>query len=96
MECNYFEIERKFSDYILKLIGPNSEQNQIRENKHKQIKNILEKTFAEQRLKLNLFSFGSYPIRTYLPESDMDITLILEDTQTGQNLINNCSDWQSK
>lgn len=96
MEFNYSLIEKKFSEYILKLIGPSEEQNKIRESKFQKIKNIFERIFEEQGITAHIFSFGSYPIKTYLPESDIDITIIIEDSSTGKIIPVTSPDYQNK
>ena len=96
MECNYCEIEKKFSNYVIKLIGPSSEQDLFRDNKFKIIKSVLEKAIEDQGVIPHIFSFGSYPIKTYLPESDMDVTIILEDMSTNQIITNLSLDLQNK
>jgi DNA polymerase sigma len=96
MECNYSQIERVFSDYIIKLIGPSVEQDQFRQSRFLIVKNVLEKAFREQGITPHIFSFGSFPIRTYLPESDMDVTIILEDAGSQQILNNFLPEYQNK
>ena len=96
MECNYSQIDNLFSDYIIKLIGPNAEQDLYRESKFKIIKLILKKAFSEQGITPHIFKFGSFPIRTYLPESDMDVTIILEDTSSNLIILNPGIDYQNK
>ena len=96
MECNYSQIERVFSDYIIKLIGPSVEQDQFRQSRFLIVKNVLEKAFREHGITPHIFSFGSFPIRTYLPESDMDVTIILEDAGSQQILNNFLPEYQNK
>lgn len=96
MECAYNEIDKKFSDYILKLVGPSDEQDQIRELKFKQMKSVLERTFLAQGIIAHVFSFGSFPFRTYLPESDIDITIVIEDSLSHQIITINNSEYQNK
>jgi len=88
MESNYSLIEDNFSDCLIKLVGPTSEQNEFREIRLKIVRSILEKTFNEQGIQAHIFSFGSFPIRTYLPDSDMDVTIVIEDLSTnGVNIL---------
>ena len=83
MECDYTRIENDFRDYILNTLGPNEEHDYSRENKFRLIQKIIQNGFAsEQGIVPHVFSFGSFPLRTYLPDSDMDITVILEDKKT--------------
>jgi DNA polymerase sigma len=97
MECNYSQIENNFTEYILSIIGSNLEQDLSREMKFKMIKNIILNGFAfEQGIIPHIFSFGSFPLRTYLPDSDMDITIILEDKTTGSIISNYSYDYLNK
>lgn len=91
MEINFFQLETNFTDYIISLVGPSVEQDYVRESKLNQIKYIITKAFqSEQNIKPHIYSFGSFPIRTYLPDSDLDVTIILEDLET-QTIITNYS-----
>jgi DNA polymerase sigma len=91
MEINFPQIEKKFTDYIINIIGPSQELDNSRESKFNKIKHILQKAFIQEKgIKFHIFSFGSFPMRTYLPDSDMDITIILEDIQT-KTIISNYS-----
>jgi len=96
MECKYSHIERLFSEYLIKLIGPSIEQDQFRQSRFNIVKIVLEKAFKDQGITPHIFSFGSFPIRTYLPESDMDVTIILEDTASGKIMNNFTVDYQNK
>jgi DNA polymerase sigma len=85
MECDFTRIENNFRDYILSALGPNVDHDYSREIKFKVIKKIIQNGFAsEPGIIPHVFSFGSFPLRTYLPDSDMDITVILEDRNTHQ------------
>ncbi len=91
MEYNYKQLENNFVDYILNLVGPNFEIDKSRELKFLFIKNIILKAFyMEHSIIPHIFCYGSYPLRTYLPDSDMDITIILEDKST-KTIITNYS-----
>jgi len=82
MEYDYSLIEKRFADYLLNLIGPNENLDNEREKKFNIVKTILENSFYNEGIKPHIYSFGSYPTRTYLPESDMDMTILLEDKNT--------------
>jgi DNA polymerase sigma len=89
MECDFTRIENNFRDYILRALGPNLDHDYSREIKFKAIKKIIQNGFAaEPGIIAHVFSFGSFPLRTYLPDSDMDITVILEDRSTNQIISN--------
>ena len=97
MESNYFQIENKFCDYIVNIIGPNQEQDLLREHKFKSIKNIIQNAFyMDHNIIPHIFSFGSYSLKTYLPDSDMDITIILEDKSTNQIISNYSYEYLNK
>jgi len=85
MDCTFSKIENNFSQYILSTLGPNEVHDDSRENKFKSIKKIIQNGFAaELDVIPHVFSFGSFPLRTYLPDSDMDITVILENRRTNK------------
>jgi len=89
MECDYTKIENTFRDYIMSILGPNEEHEYSREFKFQSIKKIIQKGFSsEPGIIAHVFSFGSFPLRTYLPDSDMDITVILEDKTTNRIISN--------
>ena len=84
------KVEALFIDFILKLVGPNEQ----RENDRK-IKYYLVKKIIEDSIQINypdfiphIFPYGSYPLKTYLKESDIDITLLLEYKSNHNILIN--------
>lgn len=84
MENKFEKLERIFVEYIINLIGPNEEIEIERSEKLKIMKKILTSSFSiEDNTVPHIFCFGSFPMKTYLPDSDMDITIILEDKETG-------------
>ena len=83
MEYNYSLIEKAFTEYILNYSGPNEEQDDYREEKYKIIKNVIMKAFQEEQdIKIKIFSFGSFPFKSYHRDSDIDMTIILIDKTT--------------
>ena len=83
MEYNYSLIEKAFTEYILNYSGPNKEQDDYREEKYKIIKNVIMKAFQEEQdIKIKIFSFGSFPFKSYHRDSDIDMTIILLDKTT--------------
>jgi len=83
MEYNYSLIEKVFTEYILSYSGPNKELDDYREEKYGIIKNIILKAFQEEPdIKIQIFSFGSFPFKSYHRDSDIDMTLILIDKTT--------------
>jgi DNA polymerase sigma len=91
MENKFEKLERIYVEYIINLIGPNEEIEYERCEKFKIVKKILTNSFiTEDNIIPHIFCFGSFPMKTYLPDSDMDITIILEDSHTG-NIITHYS-----
>ena len=87
MEYNYSLIEKVFTEYILEYSGPNKELDEFREEKYTTIKNIILKAFQDEPdIKIQIFSFGSFPFKSYHRDSDIDMTLILID-KTSNKLI---------
>ena len=83
MDYNYSLIEKVFTEYILSYSGPNKELDEYREEKYSIIKNIILKSFQDEPdIKIQIFSFGSFPFRSYHRDSDIDLTLILIDKTT--------------
>ena len=88
------KIEKLFVDFILNLVGPNEERENDRNKKYSLVKKII-----EDSLKVHypnyipyIFPYGSFPIKTYLKESDIDITMIFENKTNHQILINLTND----
>ena len=77
---NYQKIEELFVDFILELIGPSKEKE--KEGKtiiliiKKVIINIFNSKFPEYNI--YLMPYGSFPSKTYLKDSDIDLTILLE------------------
>lgn len=85
MEYNYTLLEKQFIDYIIGITGPSYEQDEQRESKFNIIKNVLLNGFAnETDFIIHLFSFGSFPFKSYHQDSDMDITIFIENKSTGK------------
>ncbi len=94
----YTAIENKFADYIIDLLGPNKDLDKQREDKFNFIKNlisgVLEKDYPDY--KTHIICFGSFPLRTYLHESDLDITILFEEKANGELLVNYSFDFLNK
>ena len=92
------KIERLFVEFILNEIGPSEEKEKERNEKY-----ILVKQLIENILLLNypqyiphIFLYGAFSIKTYLKDSDIDITIIFEKKENHEiikdisnTLINN-------
>ena len=87
---DYINLDRRFSEYILNLVGPNPESNKNREEKFNTIKNLILKTFEnDDTFYPHIYCFGSFPLNTYLQDSDLDITVIFEDKPNNCIIYNN-------
>ena len=88
------KIEKLFVDFILNLIGPNEEREKDRNKKYNLVKKIIEDTLQAHYPNYipHIFPYGSFPIKTYLKESDIDITIIFENKTNHQILINLTND----
>ncbi len=84
MENKFEKLERTFVDYVINLVGPNKVNEMERSEKLEIMKHIIKSSFeSESNIIPHIFCFGSFPMKTYLPESDMDVTIVLEDCQKG-------------
>ena len=83
------KLEKLFVDFILKRVGPNEENENERNSKFVFIKDIIANSITEKYPDYipYVFTYGSFPIKTYLKEADIDITIILEDKNTHQILL---------
>ena len=83
------KLEKLFVDFILKRVGPNEESENERNSKFIFIKNIIASSISAKYPDYipYIFTYGSFPIKTYLKEADIDITIILEDKNTHQILL---------
>lgn len=87
----YTKIEKCFTDYIIDLIGPNEELDKSREMKFQNIKKLILKALEnESDMVPYVYCFGSYPLKIYLQDSDLDITIMFED-KIKNTLTTNCS-----
>ena len=88
------KIEKLFVDFILNLIGPNEEREKDRNKKYNLVKKIIEDTLQAHYPNYipHIFPYGSFPIKAYLKESDIDITMIFENKTNHQILINLTND----
>ena len=86
---NYKKIEELFVDFILDIIGPNAERESERNNNlsiaQKIISNILSEKLPDYII--HVFPYGSFPIKTYLKDADIDITILFESKMNKKILI---------
>ena len=77
---NYKKIEELFVDFILNVIGPNEKSESDRNINLSYVKgiilNILTKKLPDYRT--HILAYGSFPIKTYLKDADIDITIFFE------------------
>lgn len=94
---DYKLLEKNFTDYIINLLGPNEDLDFQRENKFNCLRGIIITSFIQEiGIIPHVFCFGSFPLKTYLQESDLDITIILEDKIKGTMLSNYSYDYLNK
>ena len=86
---DYVKLEHLFTDFIIDLVGPNPERDNIRNLKFAMIKPIMEKALCYEFKDFipHIFTYGSFSIKTYLKDADIDITILFEDKNT-HKLIN--------
>ena len=75
------KIETLFTNFIIKLVGPNEERENDRNSKYSLVKKIIEDSLIVQYPDYipYIFLYGSFPLKNYLKDSDMDITIIFEN-----------------
>ncbi len=85
---DFSKLENYFVDFILSKVGPTAESDISREEKFRNIKNILIEAFQNDNYIPYIFSFGSCSTKTYLTDSDLDITIIFEEKSSNKFAIN--------
>ena len=94
---DYKQLEKHFADYIINLLGPNDDLDSQREKKFNSLRGIIINSFMQEiGIVPHIYCFGSFPLKTYLQESDLDITIILEDKIKGCMLSNYSYDYLNK
>jgi DNA polymerase sigma len=73
------KLENNLVDFILKIVGPNKNSDNFRNEKFNLIKDILKEAFKDEIYIPHIFSFGSCSTKTYLQDSDIDITIAFEE-----------------
>lgn len=85
MEYNYSLLDKNFIDYIISITGPSTEEDETRQAKSNIIKGVIMNGLSgETNLIVRIFSFGSFPFKSYHRDSDMDITVVLVDKKTSK------------
>ena len=85
---NYKKIEELFTDFILNIIGPNSERENERNSNLSIIQGIISNILTKKLPDYitHVLPYGSFPIKTYLKDADIDITIFFE-SKHGKNVI---------
>ena len=80
---NYKKIEELFVDFILELTGPNPELESERKTNFSIVKTIIIDILNKKFPYYNtfIFPYGSYPMKSYLKNADIDITIFLQSKQ---------------
>ena len=86
---NYKKIEELFVDFILDIVGPNTERENERNINFSIIKNIIINKFNINFPDYNIYilPYGSFPTKTYLKNADIDITIFFEEKSSQKILI---------
>ena len=93
---DFTKLENYFVDFILSKVGPTPESDASREEKFSSIKGILMEAFKDNSYIPHIFSFGSCSTKTYLTDSDLDITIIFEEKLTNKFAINTSMEFLNK
>ena len=93
---DFTKLENNLVDFILKIVGPNKESDKYRDDKYNHIKSILSEAFKEETYIPHIFSFGSCSTKTYLQDSDIDITLVFEEKSNNKFAINTSLEFLNK
>ena len=89
---NTSKIDKLFSDFIIDLVGSTPERDYLRKTKIDMIKPIIEKSLLIDFPNLNnyILIYGSFSIKSYLKDADIDITILFEE-KNSKKLITNFS-----
>jgi len=90
------KLENNFVDFILKIVGPNKESDNFRKEKYNHVKEILSEAFKDDNYIPHIFSFGSCSTKTYLQDSDIDITLVFEERSSNKFAIDTSLEFLNK
>ena len=87
---NYKKLEELFVDYILSIIGPDSSTESQRINNLKIIKEIIIEVLKKELPDYITYviPYGSFPIKTYLKDADVDITICFESKKEKKMMVN--------
>jgi hypothetical protein len=86
---DYVKIEELFVDYILNKLGPNSETENIRSEVLEKITTIINDILQKDMVDYITYviPYGSYPVKTYLNDADIDITICFKSKKSNKMII---------
>ena len=86
---DYVKIEELFIDYILNKLGPNSETENIRSEVLEKITTIINDILQKDMVDYITYviPYGSYPVKTYLNDADIDITICFKSKKSNKMII---------
>jgi DNA polymerase sigma len=95
---DFIKLESVFTEYILDLIGPNEDLDKKRKENFEFIEQIIKDGISKEYpdIEPHVFLFGSYPLKSYLQESDLDVTIIFQDKKNKDFYLNNSFDFLNK
>ena len=86
---NYKKIEELYVDFILDLTGPSQQLETDRDTNFTIVKNIifnvLNKNFPAHNA--YILPYGSYPMKSYLKNADIDITIFLQSKEEEKSIV---------
>ena len=86
---NYKKIEELYVDFILDITGPSQQLEEVRETNFTIVKNIifnvLNKNFPAHNA--YILPYGSYPMKSYLKNADIDITIFLQSKEEEKSIV---------
>ena len=86
---DYVKIEELFVDYILNKLGPNSETENIRSEVLEKITTIINDILQKDMVDYIIYviPYGSYPVKTYLNDADIDITICFKSKKSNKMIL---------
>ena len=86
---DYVKIEELFVDYILNKLGPNSETENIRSEVLEKITTIINDILQKDMVDYITYviPYGSYPVKTYLNDADIDITICFKSKKSNKMIL---------
>ena len=87
---NIKKIDKLFVDFIIDLVGSTPERDFLRKTQIEMIKPIIRKNLSNDFPNFNsyILIYGSFSIKSYLKDADIDITILFEEKNTKKLIIN--------